>query len=67
MTGDLRHDLSSWRARLGLTQAEAAAALDVPLRTFQGWEMGRAVDRPTIVRLALWAVEEKSKMPKKTR
>lgn len=30
-----------WRARLGWTQARAAAQLCVPLRTYQEWEQGR--------------------------
>jgi DNA-binding XRE family transcriptional regulator len=67
VTGDLRHDLAAWRARLGITQAEAATSLDVPLRTYQGWEAGRAVERETIVKLALWAIEEKSRKAKNRR
>lgn len=30
--------LKAWRTRRGWTQAEAAAALHVPLRTYEGWE-----------------------------
>lgn len=33
--------LQSERKRLGLTQPEAAALLDVPMRTYWEWEKGR--------------------------
>jgi hypothetical protein len=38
-----RDDLIAWETRCGFaTQAEAAAALGVSLRTYQGWHLGRA-------------------------
>ena len=40
-------DLRAWRERFGLTQAEAAEALSVPLRTLQEWEQGRAAPAPS--------------------
>lgn len=54
----LTDDLKAWRARLGLTQAEAARWLDVPVRTYEGWEFGRAFDRPHVLRLAIMALEK---------
>ena len=33
--------LVAWRKRLGLTQAQAADFLNVPLGTYRGWELGR--------------------------
>jgi DNA-binding XRE family transcriptional regulator len=57
----LAHDLHDWRKRLGITQARAAAIFDVPLRTYQGWEAGRDVWRPRIVRMAMEAVEKNEK------
>jgi DNA-binding XRE family transcriptional regulator len=39
-------DLRDWRARLGLTQAAAAATLGITLRGYQKREMGEApIDR----------------------
>jgi DNA-binding transcriptional regulator YiaG len=34
-------ELKDWRHRMGWTQAEAAAALNTPIGTYQGWEQGR--------------------------
>ena len=34
--------LKDWRARHGITQAEAAEVLGVPVRTLQNWEIARA-------------------------
>ena len=56
--GDLSETLHQWRATLRLTQPVAAAALGVPLRTYQGWEGGREPEHPTLLRLALTAVRE---------
>jgi DNA-binding transcriptional regulator YiaG len=33
-------DLLAWRNGLGLTQPEAAAALNTPLGTYRRWEQG---------------------------
>lgn len=54
----LADDLRAWRARTRVTQAEAACWLDVPLRTYQGWESGRAVERPRVLKLAMLALEK---------
>lgn len=35
--------LKTERIRLGLTQVQAAALLDVPARTYWGWEYGEVV------------------------
>lgn len=45
----LRH----WRAKHSLSQAQAAAWLDVSVFTLQGWEQGRTVRHPRIVMMAL--------------
>jgi DNA-binding transcriptional regulator YiaG len=37
--------LKAWRARMELTQADAAERLGVPLRTLQGWEIARVAPR----------------------
>jgi len=41
------------RDTIGWTQYQAATYLDVPLRTYQGWEQGRKPRRPKIIVLAL--------------
>jgi len=53
MDADISFDLREWREKFGLTQGQAASVLDVPARTYQGWEAGRPVERPRIFRLAL--------------
>lgn len=42
----MRNDLYIWRVKLGWTQKQAAAYLDVSLRTYQNWEQGRTVEQP---------------------
>lgn len=37
----LRSRMKSWRRRTGLTQAEAALRLGLPLGTWRNWEQGR--------------------------
>ena len=54
----LADELQTWRAELRITQAQAAASLDVPLSTYQGWEGGRRFGRERILRLALERVAE---------
>jgi DNA-binding transcriptional regulator YiaG len=34
-------ELKNWRARMGLTQGQAAQALNTPVSTYQSWEQGR--------------------------
>lgn len=58
---DLSKDLKAWRKRLSITQSQAAAVLDVSLRTYQGWEAGRDFDRATVLRYALAYVEKMQK------
>jgi DNA-binding transcriptional regulator YiaG len=56
---DIRDDLKAWRARVGLTQSEAAARLGVNLRTYEAWEMGRhSPSTADVVRLAMGAIED---------
>ncbi len=44
--------LKAWRAEQGFSQVEAAIRLGVPLRTLQGWELGRPMQYPGIVQQA---------------
>lgn len=46
--------LRAWRARDGLTQMQAAAALGVAKRTYERWEQGAGEpDHPSLLRLAV--------------
>lgn len=44
--------LLQWRAKLGLTQEEAAARLGITSRTIKRWEAGEACKYPRLVVLA---------------
>jgi len=55
------------RNTIGWTQYQAAAYLDVPLRTYQGWEGGRNPARAKIVVLALTYARHRIKSEGKTR
>lgn len=48
--------LRAIRARLGLTQAGMAAALEVPLPTYARWEQGGPVQHERVLRLAVRAL-----------
>lgn len=53
--------LRTWRARLGLTQDRAAAALDVPIGTLRDWEQGRRAPSPDgPLRLALRSLADRA-------
>jgi DNA-binding transcriptional regulator YiaG len=52
-TDDVAHMLKMWRGQEGLSQSEAAAHLGVSVRTLQGWELGRPMPYPRILRSAL--------------
>ncbi len=41
--------LRAWREKHGLSQAQAAKALAIPVRTLQGWELGRKPGRYALV------------------
>ena len=58
---DMARKLQSWRKRLGITQIEAAELLDMPRRTYEGWEAGRNIDRWRILELALKQIETEQK------
>lgn len=45
-TGDFAADVRTWLAQRGWSQPQGAAAIDVPLRTFQEWCQGR--QRPSV-------------------
>lgn len=55
MTGP---DLQAWRARLGLTQARAAALFAVPLVTWKRWER-RGPPFPVLLALACAEAERR--------
>jgi DNA-binding transcriptional regulator YiaG len=51
-------ELKAWRKRLGLTQAEAAAMLEVSAFTLSAWEIGRVKIRQSgMLKLACRMVE----------
>jgi DNA-binding transcriptional regulator YiaG len=59
MDRTLSADLREWRARLGLSQPQAATRLGVPLGTYRGWEQEQSPPaHPRLVRLAMERVEE---------
>lgn len=55
--------LGAWRARMGLSQRAAAAALGITLTTYQqhergrSWRTGEAVEPPATLLLACAAIE----------
>lgn len=52
-SASLKKELAEWRDSMGLNQYQAAELLDVPFRTYLGWESGRKVPRPHMAKLAL--------------
>lgn len=50
-------ELRDWRRRLGLTQAEAAAVLHTPMRTYQSWE--GATQPPGVAEVACELLEKR--------
>lgn len=50
----------SWRERLGLTQAGAAARLDYGKRTIEAWDRGEE-EPPLVVRYAMTAIVRRLK------
>jgi transcriptional regulator with XRE-family HTH domain len=44
--------LKEWRSRNGYSQIEAAIRLGVPVRTLQGWELGRPMPYPLLLQRA---------------
>ncbi len=45
---DFARQLKAWRADRGLTQREAAEALEVPHATLRNWEIARVSPRSTL-------------------
>jgi DNA-binding transcriptional regulator YiaG len=45
--------LTEWRAQARLSQSQAADVLSVSVRTLQGWEAGRSMPYPRLLRLAI--------------
>jgi transcriptional regulator with XRE-family HTH domain len=52
-SGDTAKALKEWRAQTGYSQVEAAIRLGVPVRTLQGWELGRPMPYPALLRRAV--------------
>lgn len=48
-TSDAARILKAWRGQERLSQAEAASCLGVPVRTLQGWELGRPMRHPNLL------------------
>lgn len=58
--------VKAWRGRLNISQAGAAAALGIPVKTLQGWEQG--VDTPRHPRpylIAMHALADGKDKPKR--
>ncbi len=53
---DLPAMLKTWRDKALLPQTRAAIMLGVSLKTYQGWEQGRAMPYPRLLELAILAV-----------
>src|ERR1700674_1435916 len=51
--GDVAPMLKAWRDHRGLSQSEAAERLHVSVRTLQGWESGRPMANPRLLRVAI--------------
>ena len=50
--------LKAWRRKVGLTQRQLAALLDVPALTISAWETGRiGIKRPMMLALACRTLE----------
>jgi transcriptional regulator with XRE-family HTH domain len=50
---DTAKALKEWRAQTGYSQTEAAIRLGVPVRTLQGWELGRPMPYPALLQRAV--------------
>lgn len=54
---ELAGKLREWRARAGLSQAKAAAALEMSKKTYEGIEQGRPFTYAGLMLLAIEALE----------
>jgi transcriptional regulator with XRE-family HTH domain len=52
-TDDVASMLKAWRDHEGLSQSEAAKRLGISVRTLQGWEFGRPMAYPRLLRAAI--------------
>ena len=50
---DTAEALKEWRAQMTYSQPEAAIRLGIPLRTLQGWELGRPMPYPALLQRAV--------------
>lgn len=65
---DAADEIKAWRHRLGWTQEQAAAALDVPVQTVRAWEIGRYLPRHRrVLTLALAQVTSEQQKPRRKR
>ena len=65
---DVADEIKAWRHRLGWTQEQAAAALDVPVQTVRAWVIGRYPPRhPRVLTLALAQVTSEQQKPRPKR
>jgi transcriptional regulator with XRE-family HTH domain len=53
LSDSTRTVLKEWRAQTGYSQVEAAVRLGVPVRTLQGWELGRRMPYPALLQRAV--------------
>lgn len=53
LSDSTRTVLKEWRAQTGYSQVEAAISLGVPVRTLQGWELGRRMPYPALLQRAV--------------
>lgn len=51
-------DIKELRALTGLSQAQFAEKYDLPVRTLQGWEIGKSTPAPYVLRMLEKLVKE---------
>ena len=61
----LADEVKTTRAALGISQARLADLLGVRQATISDWENGKGETLPEVVRLALWALEQRAKPKRK--
>ena len=58
-------EIRKWRSENGYSQAEAAEALDVSVRTLQNWEIGHRNPRGLVLRMLRQSFTKKRKTRRK--
>lgn len=51
--------LESWRGKLSISKIEAARLFGVSYRTWRYWESGEKLPHPTLLRLAMSAIDKR--------